>query len=112
MMVHNTLEYGKVGIENSIGFTYAVIAFKTMWPTAISLAPGLMSAGIIAKVLVSEANFPGVFVMLMPWLYTPLTWSLYNIIMQVFGDPVLLCSLLIFSFHPVILSVLGGIENF
>jgi len=101
----------KLAVEMTIGFGNALSSFKAMWPTAISIAPGLIKAALRAKVIIPQSSIPGIFVVLLPWLFAPLTWSLYNIAMQLAGSPFLLVSLFLFAFYPLAFSVIGWWGN-
>lgn len=104
-------EHAQLSTEMTLALANALSAFKEMWPTAIALAPGLIKGAIRAKIIIPEASMPGVFIVLLPWLYTPMSWSLYNILMQIMGDGFVLVSLFLFAFYPLAYSIIGWTFN-
>lgn len=89
----------------------AITGVKSIWPAALSLGPGLLSGALRAKALVPEASIPGIFVILLPWLYAPLSWALYNIVMQASGSLLVMAMLFVLAFAPLGVSVLTAFHN-
>ena len=65
-------------VELGIGLKHALMGFKIMIPAAVAIAPGLMKGALAVKMLVPQSSLPGVFVVLLPWLYCPIMWCLYS----------------------------------
>jgi len=61
-----------------------------------------------AKSIVPEASLPGAFLVILPWIYAPLAWSLFNVIVQIFGNWALLLALVSFSIYPLLMSLVGS----
>ena len=85
-------------IELTIGIMHALMGFKMMIPAAIAIAPGLMKGALAVKMLVPQSSLPGVFVVLLPWLYCPIMWCLYNFVFQLIGNPIMLFALLLLAY--------------
>lgn len=93
--------------ETSICMMLALRNFGTLFPAALSIAPGLLKGALRMKMLVPQSIVPGMFVLLLPWLYCPLSWSLYSIIFQFVGNPLVLLGLLVVAFTPLTYCILG-----
>ena len=83
------------------------MGFKMMIPAAIAIAPGLMKGALAVKMLVPQSSLPGVFVVLLPWLYCPIMWCLYNFVFQLIGNPIMLFALLLLAYAPMVNVVVG-----
>lgn len=94
-------------VELTIGLAHALMSFQIMVPAAISLAPGLIRGAMRAKTLVPQSSIPGMFILILPWLYCPLVWCMYNIIFQLVGNLIMLMGLLLLAYGPMTYFVLG-----
>lgn len=95
--------------ETGVCMLLAVQNFATLFPAALSIAPGLLKGALRMKLLVPQSIVPGMFVILLPWLYCPLSWSLYSVIFQFVGNPFVLLGLLVLAFTPLMHSILGKV---
>jgi len=93
--------------ETSICMMLALRNFGTLFPAALSIAPGLLKGALRMKMLVPQSIVPGMFVLLLPWLYCPLSWSLYSMIFQFVGNPLVLIGFLVVAFTPLTYCILG-----
>jgi len=93
--------------ETSICMMLALRNFGTLFPAALSIAPGLLKGALRMKMLVPQSIVPGMFVLLLPWLYCPLSWSLYSMIFQFVGNPLVLLGFLVVAFTPLTYCILG-----
>lgn len=93
--------------ESTICLWLSLQGFMTTFPVALSIAPGMLKGALRMKILVPQSKMPGMFVLMLPWLYAPVAWCYYSIFFQIVGSPLLLLGLLIIAFHPVLYSVLG-----
>ena len=66
-----------------------------------------MKGALQVKMLVPQSSLPGVFVVLLPWLYCPIMWCLYNFAFQLIGDPYMLAALLLLAYAPMVNVVVG-----
>jgi len=105
--VTSMIDNMKGAIELSIGLAHAVMSFQIMVPAAISLAPGLIRGAMTAKTLVPQSSIPGMFILILPWLYCPLVWCMYNIVFQLLGNLIMLMGLLLLAYGPMTYFVLG-----
>eukprot|EP00931_Biecheleriopsis_adriatica_P064433 TRINITY_DN39210_c0_g1_i2.p1 TRINITY_DN39210_c0_g1~~TRINITY_DN39210_c0_g1_i2.p1 ORF type:complete len:741 (-),score=124.23 TRINITY_DN39210_c0_g1_i2:64-2286(-) len=106
-LIKSQLQEVKGAVEAIVGLTNAATAFKNLWPASMSLSPGLVQGSIITKVVVPEAAPPGVFIVLLPWLYCPVAWTLYAVILQLLGSPLLYTGLLLLAWNPIVYSIIG-----
>lgn len=91
----------------SASFLTGVQNLGNLLPAALSIAPGLIKGAWRMKMLVPQSNIPGMFVIVLPWLYAPLTWSIYSVVFQLVGSPYLLVGLVLISFTPVVQSAMA-----
>jgi len=103
---------GLAGLSESlntlVGAVNGVASFKSLWTSALSLGPGIIKGAMRAKSIIPEASLPGAFLLMMPWIYAPLAWSLFNVIVQIFGNWALLFATASFAFYPIVMSIVGG----
>mmetsp|Transcript_28267 Transcript_28267/g.83015 ORF Transcript_28267/g.83015 Transcript_28267/m.83015 type:complete len:668 (-) Transcript_28267:100-2103(-) len=107
LAVTQMVETMKGTIELGIGLSHAMMSFQIMVPAAISLAPGLIRGAMRAKTLVPQSSIPGMFILMLPWLYCPLVWCMYNIVFQLLGNLIMLMGLLLLAYGPMTYFVLG-----
>jgi hypothetical protein len=63
--------------ELGISLMNALWAVKGMVPSAVAIAPALLRGSLTVKTLVPQSSIPGMFIILLPWLYCPLVWCIY-----------------------------------
>lgn len=97
----------RIVAETTISLMLALCNVKTMFPAAISLAPGLLKGSIRMKMLCPQSIVPGMFVLILPWMSCPLAWCMYSLVFQVIGHVALLYGLLILAFTPTLYFVFG-----
>ena len=105
--VQSLIAKTKLPVELMIGLLHAFLGFKIMVPAAISIAPGLVQGALNVKMLVPQSSLPGVFIVLLPWLYCPIIWCLYNFAFQLVGDWFVLVGLLLLAYAPMINVLIG-----
>jgi hypothetical protein len=108
LAVAKLIEQMRGYVELTIGLVHALMSFQVMVPAAISLAPGLIRGAMRAKTLVPQSSIPGMFILMLPWLYCPLVWCLYNIVFQLLGNLIMLMGLLLLAYGPMTYFVLGA----
>lgn len=101
-------------ISRSSIVLHTIIIFKlvlqnmqVLLPAALSIAPGFVQGALLMKLLVPQSCIPGIMILLLPWVYGPLVWSLYSVVFQVIGDRVLFFGLSCFALGPFIFSFIG-----
>ena len=62
----------RVAAELLISLANALWAVKGMVPAAVAIAPALLRGSLTVKQLIPQSTIPGMFVILLPWLYCPL----------------------------------------
>jgi hypothetical protein len=92
----------KIFVELSVGLFTGLQTFATLVPACIALGPALIRSAKAIKILLPESSFPPVIQMVVPILFAPLVWSMYNIVLQLIGDKYLLIALIIISFSPLV----------
>lgn len=110
LAVGKLIEQMRGYVELTIGLAHALMSFQIMVPAAISLAPGLIRGAMRAKTLVPQSSIPGMFILMLPWLYCPLVWCMYNIIFQLLGNLIMLMGLLLLAYGPMTYFVLGTLR--
>merc|ERR1719210_683434 len=90
-----------------MGAVNGIASFQNLWPAALSLGPGIIKGAMRAKTIVPEASLPGAFIIILPWIYAPLVWALFNVVVQLFGNWALLGAMVSFAFYPLLISLVG-----
>lgn len=102
-------------VRTAVSVTSALMhvgtSLRTLVPAALSLAPGLLRGALTTKTLVPQSSIPGMFVLMLPWLYCPLVWCMYDIVLQLSGSLALLGGLAVLAFGPMALFALGLAVN-
>lgn len=94
-------------VEASVALMLSIDNLAVLLPAALSVAPGLMKGAMRMKMLVPQSTIPGMFVMILPWLYCPMNWAIYSIIFQLVGNSALLIGLMVVAFSPVANALLS-----
>jgi len=90
-----------------VGLMLALRNFAALLPAAMSLAPGLLRGATAVKILVPLSTVPGMFILILPWVYSPLLWCSYQVVFQLVGDWLLLIGLIVLAFAPLLYFALG-----
>eukprot|EP00931_Biecheleriopsis_adriatica_P002866 TRINITY_DN10401_c0_g1_i1.p1 TRINITY_DN10401_c0_g1~~TRINITY_DN10401_c0_g1_i1.p1 ORF type:complete len:626 (-),score=106.82 TRINITY_DN10401_c0_g1_i1:22-1899(-) len=106
--VQTSLTNAQASFAILLGMCNAAYNVKVIWPAALSVGPGLLAGAIRAKIIVPESCLPGVFMMILPWLYVPLSWAIFNIVVQLTGDWMLLGCTLLITFSPLLVSFVAS----
>jgi len=110
VMLHQDLvTKARVAAELGISLLNALWALKGMVPAAVAIAPALLRGALTIKTLVPQSSIPGMFVILLPWLYCPLVWCIYNVAFQLTGTLVFFFGLLLLAFAPMSYVLLGQV---
>jgi hypothetical protein len=99
------------GAELAISLLNALWAVQGMVPSAVAIAPALLRGSLTVKTLIPQSSIPGMFVILLPWLYCPLVWVIYNVGFQLTGTLVLFFGLLMLAFGPMSYVMVGMYMN-
>jgi len=97
--------------EIGISLVHSIKSFKIMSSATFALAPALIRAAIRVKTAVPQNTISGMFVIVLPWLYSPLVWCVYNLVFQVIGNWQLLIGLLIMAYGPVMFFVIAIMKD-
>jgi len=93
--------------ESSVVMSLAVRNLGTLLPASLSIAPGLLKGANRMKLLVPQSGIPGMFVLVLPWMYCPLTWCIYSVISHMVGNISLLLGLMLLAYQPLIYIIIG-----
>jgi hypothetical protein len=85
----------------------AFVMFHLALPVALCIGPALLRGALRTKLLVPQSATPGLFIQLLPWLYCPIVWCLYNFMFQLMGNVWLLPGLLLLAYIPMTYFVVG-----
>mgnify|MGYP007121913440 FL=1 len=86
---------------------HALKTFKTMSGATFAMAPALIRAALKVKTAVPQSPVSGMFIVLLPWLYSPIVFVILNIFFQIIGNWQLLIGIIIYSFFPMLFFVIG-----
>jgi len=106
-MANQLSQFVGYAAETGICLMLSLQGFLTMFPVALSIAPGMLKGALRMKLLVPQSSIPGMFVLMLPWMYAPVAWCYYSVFFQIIGGLFLLLGLLLIALHPVLYSVLG-----
>lgn len=106
-VVDLVVDRGAAISESLISLMLALFHVKTMFPAALSLAPGLLRGSVRMKMLAPRSLIPGMLVVILPWMSAPLAWCMYSIAVQVVGNVYLLLALMLSAFSPLIYFLVG-----
>jgi hypothetical protein len=98
LMVGKTMQ----GIELYVGLLYGLRGFKLMLPAALSLGPGMVQGALNVKLIVPQSSLPGFIVTLLPWMYCPLMWCIYNFAAQAMNRVWVLIGLVVLAYAPMV----------
>ena len=84
--------------ELLVSVSHAITSLKIMVPAAMSLAPGLLHGSMAVKTLVPQSPIPGILVLILPWMYCPLVWCTYNVLLQLIGNWVMVGSMVVIAY--------------
>ena len=105
------LNYVKESIEYAVCTRHALQTFKTMTGATFALAPALIRSALKVKTAVPQSPMTGMFIIVLPWLYSPLVWVVFNVVFQLIGNWQLLIGLMAFAFGPMAFFVVGVLSN-
>jgi hypothetical protein len=109
--VKKSVYASKIGLQLIIAFMSALYQFKIILPAAMSLAPGLIRGAMKAKGCVPQSSIPGMFLIILPWLFCPLAWSVYQFAYQMLGNIWILFAVLIVSYAPMTYFIVGSLKH-
>jgi hypothetical protein len=89
------------------GVKCAFESFIVLWPLAASCIPGLLEGAAMVKRMSPEASVPGLFLLSLPFVYTPMVWPFYNIAVEFSGNAWLLIAVVFVSAYPLVLAIIG-----
>ena len=72
----------RIGVEAVVGLFNGGRTLRTMLPTAVSLAPGMLRGAMRCKMMLPQSTIPGMIIVRLPWLYCPLAWCCYNFVFR------------------------------
>ncbi|GMH78425.1 hypothetical protein TL16_g07797 [Triparma laevis f. inornata] len=98
-------------VELSVCGSHAITTFKKMIGATFALAPALIRSALKVKTAVPQSPMTGMFIIVLPWLYSPLVWVVFNVVFQLIGNWQLLVGLIAFSFGPMAFFVFGITKN-
>jgi len=93
--------------EISVSLIHSLKSFKMMSSATFALAPALIRSAIRVKTAVPQNSISGMFVIVLPWLYSPLVWCVYNLVFQLIGNWPLLFGLIVMAYGPVAFFIIG-----
>ena len=111
VMTQDLVSRSRTAAELGLSLTNALWAIKGMVPSAVAIAPALLRGSLTVKTLIPQSSIPGMFVILLPWLYCPLVWVIYNVAFQMTGTLVLFFGLLMLAFGPMSYAIVGMYMN-
>jgi len=84
--VNYFLRLVKESVELAVCTKHALTTFKTMSGATFALAPALIRSALKVKTAVPQSPMTGMFIIVLPWLYSPLVWVVFNVVFQLIGN--------------------------
>lgn len=76
-------------------------------PSVLSIAPGLMAAGYMTKVLAPHGALPGAFMLVVPVVLASMSWLIFSVLFQFVGQTSVLLLLFLCLCHPLVFIGIG-----
>ena len=106
--VNSLVQKTMQGVEIYVGLLYGLRGFKIMLPAALSLGPGMVEGALNVKLIVPQSSLPGFIVTLLPWMYCPLMWCIYNFAAQALNSVWMLIGLVMLAYFPMAFVIVGN----
>ena len=105
------LDVVRESVELSVCGSHALTTFQKMIGATFALAPALIRSALKVKTAVPQSPLAGMFIIVLPWLYSPIVWVVFNVVFQLIGNWQLLVGLIAFAFGPMAFFVFGITKN-
>ena len=105
--IEKLMEYAYQLVGMTASLYNALVIFRLTLPVAICIAPAILTAALRTKLLVPQSSTPGLFIQLLPWLYCPVVWCIFNFLFQLIGNVWLLPGMLLISYTPMAYFAVG-----
>mmetsp|Transcript_95889 Transcript_95889/g.209769 ORF Transcript_95889/g.209769 Transcript_95889/m.209769 type:complete len:350 (+) Transcript_95889:532-1581(+) len=76
-------------------------------PSVLAVAPAIMSAGYMTKVLAPHSALPGAVIILVPIVVSSFVWALFTVMFQYTTNPSALAIMLICVSYPFVYIIIG-----
>jgi len=106
-MVGSFVETVQLIMEVMYGAILGVQNIPMLIPAVLSMVTGMLKAALAVKILVPGSSLPGVFIIVLPLVTTPIFWSIFNVIFQIVGGLDLLLGLMLLAFLPTLNTFIG-----
>uniref|UniRef100_A0A7S1QG83 Uncharacterized protein n=1 Tax=Alexandrium catenella TaxID=2925 RepID=A0A7S1QG83_ALECA len=93
-------------IQIVVGLRAGLMNVRGILPAVLSMVPALMQGGLMVKNLVPRQSLPSILLTL-PWAFTTLFWSHYQLFYQLLYGHVFLIACLAMSFGPMVYYLYG-----
>merc|ERR1711871_625873 len=97
----------QLAIEVVYGAALGIKNMPMLIPAVLSMVTGMLNASLAVKILVPGSSLPGVFIIVLPLVTTPIFWAIFNIIFQIVGGLDLLLGLMLLAFLPCLYTFVG-----
>lgn len=98
-------------LELAVCGSHALTTFQKMIGATFALAPALIRSALKVKTAVPQSPLAGMFIIVLPWLYSPIVWVVFNVVFQLIGNWQQLIGLLAFAFGPMAFFTFGITKN-
>ena len=80
------LDVVRESVELAVCGSHALTTFQKMIGATFALAPALIRSALKVKTAVPQSPLAGMFIIVLPWLYSPIVWVVFNVIFQLIGE--------------------------
>lgn len=106
-LVNAFVAYVQLVMEVVYGAALGLQNLPMLIPAVLSMVTGMLNASLAVKVLVPGSSLPGVFIIVLPLVTTPIFWAVFNVIFQIVGGLDLLLGLMLLAFLPCLNTFVG-----
>jgi len=106
-LVNDFVETLQLVMEIMYGAVLGIQNVPMLIPAVLSMVTGMLKASLAVKVLVPGSSLPGVFIIVLPLITTPIFWAVFNVIFQIVGGLDLLVGLMLLAFLPCLNTFVG-----
>ena len=107
-MVSQFVDTLQMVLEVMYGAVLGIQNIPMLVPAVLSMVTGMLKASLAVKILVPGSSLPGVFIIVLPLVTTPIFWAIFNVIFQIVGGLDLLLGLMLLAFLPCLNTIVGA----
>eukprot|EP00927_Polykrikos_kofoidii_P001653 TRINITY_DN10633_c0_g1_i1.p1 TRINITY_DN10633_c0_g1~~TRINITY_DN10633_c0_g1_i1.p1 ORF type:complete len:725 (+),score=78.03 TRINITY_DN10633_c0_g1_i1:67-2241(+) len=105
IMIQPAIDTLQANAEMIIGLVRGLQDFLELLPSVISIGSAIVKGAMKTKLVAPQSTLPGMLLVFVPLLISPLNWIQYSLIAQSVGDTSLFLALAILAFSPAFTAI-------